>query len=91
MKTQTPTAKKKIDDKLQRLKLMLLDGKFLTVRYMDRVFKVNNSPDLILRLRKEMKVSMKWAVNEEGVRYGIYFYERPKKVNRITAGTYSRA
>lgn len=80
-------------DTTQRAKIMLLARKELTVAQMDKMFNTNNSAEIINRLRKSgMNIDLRWETNKKtGVRYGVYFYVPPKKVNRITSGQYARA
>jgi hypothetical protein len=50
----------------QLAKLMLLNRKELTVAYMDRRFKTNNSAEIINRLRKSgMPIETRWEKNED--------------------------
>lgn len=79
-------------DTTQRAKLILLSRQELTAAQMDKMFKTNNSSEIINRLRKQgMKIETRWETNEKtGKRYGVYFYVPPKKVNRITSGQYAR-
>lgn len=74
----------------QSIKLMLLAGRVLTKRGMDRRFDVTNSAELINQLRKEgMCIITTWKKSENGQRYGEYRYiPDPKPENRITNGAW---
>jgi len=82
-----------MSDSTQRAKLILLARQELTVAQMDKMFRTNNSAEIINRLRKQgMKIETRWETNKAtGKRYGVYFYVPPKKVNRITSGQYARS
>lgn len=75
-------------EKKQRVKLMLLAGRKLTVKYLDSVLGVNNSPEIIRKLRAEMTIVTEWVTPREGGRFGRYFYVPPKKESRISNQTY---
>jgi hypothetical protein len=74
----------------QRVKLMLLSGKRLTKRFLDRVLDVTNSAEIIRRLRDDEKMNIEtvWKKSSKGKRYGEYVYKPDKKVNRITSRSY---
>ena len=82
-----------VDEKAQTLKLLLLDGRRLTVSELDDILKTNNSPQVVNRLRKSgVPVQMEWKTNPNTkTRYGVYFLPKEKKENRILNQTYSRA
>jgi hypothetical protein len=72
--------------------MMLLNGKKLTKRGLDRLLDVTNSSEIINRLRKSgLEITTTWKTSREGKRYGEYSYSSAEKVNRITSGTYPRA
>lgn len=79
---------KKKQDKKQRVKLMLLAGQKLTQKYLNQILDVTNSPEIIRQLRKEMLIETEWRVSEAGTRYGVYYYVKPKKVDRIKTREY---
>lgn len=72
----------------QRVKLMLLAGKTLTKRGLDRLLDCTNSAEIIRQLRKEMDILTIWKVSKNGIRYGEYKYIAPKKVDRIKTRAY---
>ena len=91
MKTQTPTAEDARHFNTKKVRMMLIAGKKLTKRGLDRLLDVTNSSEIIRRLRKSgMSIKTTRKTSREGKTYGEYSYVPPKKVNRITAGTYSR-
>lgn len=83
---QTPT---KQLSTTQRVKNLLLTGRKLTVAQMHDLFKVNNAPEIISRVRKLIPVTTEWKQNREtGKRYGVYSHPKEEKKNRITTGEY---
>ena len=72
----------------QRVKLMLLAGKTLTKRGLDRLLDCTNSAEIIRQLRKEMEILTIWKVSKNGIRYGEYRYVPPKKIDRIATRQY---
>ena len=84
------TTKVKRRNHKQRIKLMLLAGKVLTKRGLDRMLDCTNSAEAVRQLRKEMTIITVWKVSKNGIRYGEYKYIPPKRVNRITSQQYSR-
>lgn len=74
--------------KKERVRRMLLAGKRLTKRFLDRYLDVTNSAEILRQLRKDMDIITVWKVSEKGVRYGEYVYNRPKKISRIATRQY---
>lgn len=74
--------------KKERVRRMLMAGKILTKRFLDRYLDVTNSAEIINQLRKEMTIITVWKVSTKGVRYGEYVYRRPEKVSRIKTRQY---
>jgi hypothetical protein len=73
----------------QRLKLMLLAGQVLTKRYLDRLFDVTNSAEMVNRLRKAgMNIITVMKRSKSGKIYGEYRYVPPSKQSRITNKSY---
>lgn len=73
----------------QRVKLLLLSGKKLTVQQLDKKLKTNNSAEIIRRVRRDIDVGMKWRKNRKTKkRYGVYFYIPKPKVDRIKTREY---
>ncbi len=70
----------------QRLKLMLLSGKKLTVAELEDIFETNNAPQIVNRLRKTgFTVDMEMKKNKKKNKvYGEYSHTEKAKVNRIS-------
>lgn len=67
------------------VEIALLAGRKLTVRQMNQDLSVNNSPEIIRRLREKMTINTEWKVNPlNGKRYGEYSTPKQKKESRIT-------
>lgn len=71
---KTPRIKAK-PSKKEIVKKLLLQGKKLTVRQLDRICETNNSPEKIRQLRKEMPIRMDWKTSKNGNRYGVYSHQ----------------
>lgn len=77
----------------QTLKLLLLDGKSLTVAELDKRLKTNNSAEVVRRLRQSgFPVITTWKTNEKtGARYGEYSHKKTKAVSKIKSQAYRLA
>lgn len=83
------TTKQKRPEHKKRIKMMLLAGKVLTKRGLDRMLDCTNSAECINQLRKEgMEISTTWKKSKNGIRYGEYRYIPAKKVDRIKSREY---
>lgn len=80
--------KDKRNIKTQRVKNLLLQGKELSVSYLDKTLNVNNSPEIIRRLRSEMDILTIWKKSKSGTRYGVYRMVSKPKVDRIKERIY---
>lgn len=83
------TTKLKRPEHKKRIKMMLLAGKVLTKRGLDRMLDCTNSAECINQLRKEgMEISTTMKKSKNGIRYGEYKYVAPEKVDRIKTRAY---
>ena len=74
MKKKTPLIKAK-PSKKEIVKKLLLQGKRLKVRQLDRMLDTNNSCEIIRTLRKEMPIRTDWVTSKNGVRHGVYSHQ----------------
>jgi hypothetical protein len=74
--------------KKEKLKLWFLAGKKFTVRQLDRLLNVNNSPEIVRQLKKEIPIAMTWITPKNGNRYGRYSLQKSEKVSRIKTRQY---
>lgn len=74
MKNKTPLIKSK-PSKKEIVKKLLLSGKKLKVRQLDRMLDTNNSCEVIRRLRKEIPIVTQWVTSKNGVRHGVYSHQ----------------
>lgn len=75
-------------NKTRNARLLLLTCKKYSVRELNQILQVNNSPEIIRNLRKEMDIRTEWRTSENGTRYGVYYYVKPPKVDRIKTREY---
>lgn len=76
------------ENKTRRARLLLLTGQKFSVRELNRRLDVNNSPEIVRNLRKEMDIRTEWKTSENGTRFGVYYYVKPPKQSRISTRQY---
>lgn len=74
MKKKTPVIKSK-PSKKEIVKKLLLSGRRLKVKQLDKMLDTNNSPEIISQLRKEMPIRTDWVHPKGGTRHGIYSHQ----------------
>jgi len=88
---KTTTSKPEGKNVEAHLRVWLNQGKKITHLMAWKMWGTNRLAEYVRRLRAAgMDIKTEMVTSAEGDRFGVYYVETKKKVNRITAGTYSR-